>query len=388
MMNEKLTHELLARHLFRKYLWHTILLLILTLSIAGAFIAFPRAHAAPALPARINIIPKAGAYSPKQSIQVLGYNYAVSENVNIYWNYNGPGTGTLKGTVTTDSTGAFTSSFKKPLAATGTYTIAAVGQTSGFVATGTFQLLPYLYLSPLAGGPGTKIFIFADAFGANETVNIYWNYTGSGTGTLLTTATANSTGTFKTTDVVPTSTTYGPIPIAGVGQTSNAVGSYNFLFYPPTLALAPLNGSANTTLTLSAYGFKGMEKVNVFWNNGTIPLLTTSTSSYGYIGPTTITVPAGTTPGNYTVKAVGQLSHTAITNTFTVVPPSSTLSLTSGPVEARVNISGQGYAPNELVNVLWNYTGPGTGTIVTNVHAGISGTISSHFSVPTKCLSE
>jgi outer membrane protein assembly factor BamB len=382
-MNENPTHVSLARHLFTKYLWHAILFLMLTLSIAGSFIAFPHAHAAPTLPPRINIVPKAGAYSPHQSIKVSGFNFAAKEQVKIFWNYTGPGTGTLEVTVTTDSNGSFTTSFKKLLLPTGTYTIAAVGQTSGFIVTAPFQLLPELILSPLAGGSGSKLFIFGNAFGANEAVNIYWNYTGPGTGTLLTTVTGNSTGSFKTTASVPGGTTAGLIPIAGVGQTSNAVGSYNFLLYPPTLALAPLSGSANTTLTLSAYGLKGSEKVNIFWNNGTTPVLTVSTTTFGYIGPTTFAVPASTIPGNYIVKAVGQQSHTVITNTFTVVAPSSSLSLTSGPVGARVNISGQGYAPNELVNILWNYTGPGTGTIITNVHAGISGTISSHFNVPT-----
>jgi outer membrane protein assembly factor BamB len=382
-MHQRLTHKLDPRYNFRKYLLFTILLLMLTLSTAGALIYIPRAHAAPALPARINIIPKAGAYSPQQSIKVSGFHYAANEQVNVYWDYKGPGTGTLKVTVTTGATGSFTTSFKKPLVPTGTYTIAAVGQTSGFVVTAPFQLLPEITLNPIAGGPGGKITIIGNAFGANETVNIYWNYTGSGTGTLLTTVLGNSTGSFKTTASVPSGTTPGLILIAGVGQASNAVGSYNFLLYPSTLTLAPLSGSANTTLTLSADGFKGYEKVNVFWNNGTTPVLTTSTTTYGYISPTTITVPAGTTPGNYIVKAVGKLSHTVITNTFTVIPPSSSLSLVSGPVGARVNISGQGYAPNELVNVLWNYNGPGTGTKVTNVHAGISGTISSHFYVPT-----
>ncbi len=383
MMNERLTHKFGARHLFRNYLWYSILLLMLTLSIAGALVAFPRAHAAPALPARINIIPKAGAYSPHQSIKVSGFNYAANEQVNVYWDYKGPGTGTLKVTVTTGATGAFSTSFKKPLAPTGTYIIAAVGQTSGFVATAPFQLLPELTLSPLAGGSGSKLFIFGNAFGAYETVNIYWNYTGLGTGTLLTTVTGDSTGSFKTTASVPSGTTPGLIPIAGVGQTSNAVGSYNFLLYPPTLALAPLSGSANTTLTLSAYGFKGSEKVNVFWNNGATPVLTVSTTTFGYIGPTAFQVSAGSIPGNYIVKAVGQLSHTVITNTFTVVPPGSSLSLTSGPVGAATNISGQGFSPNELVNILWDYTGPGTGTILTSVYAGISGTISDSFNVPS-----
>jgi outer membrane protein assembly factor BamB len=383
MMNQRLTHESVTRHVFRNYLWYSILLLVLTLSISGAFIAHPRAHAAPALLARINIIPKSGAYSPKQSIKVSGFNFAANEQVNVYWNYTGPGTGILKVTAITDGTGSFATSFKKPLAPTGIYTIAAIGHTSGFVATAPFQLLPQLTLNPLAGGPGTKLYLFGHAFGAFEAVNIYWNYTGPGTGILLTTVTGDSTGSFKTTASVPGGTTPGLIPIAGVGQTSNAVGSYNFLLYPPTLALAPLSGSAGTSLTLSAYGFKGLEKVNIFWNNGATPVLSVSTTTYGYLSPTIFTVPALTVPGNYVVKAVGLSSHTSITNTFTIVPPGSSLSLVSGPVGAATNISGQGYSPGELVNILWDYSGPATGTLVTSMHAGTSGTLSGSFNVPS-----
>ncbi len=381
-MNERQIHKLDSRRVFRKYSLYAILFVMLTSSIAGVLIYIPRVYAAPALPARINIVPKSGAYSPHQSIKVSGFNFAANEQVKVYWDYNGPGTGILKVTATTGGSGSFSVSFKKPLVSTGIYTIAAIGQTSGFVVTAPFQLLPELTLSPLAGGPGSKLYIFGNAFGANETVNIYWNYTGPGTGTLLTTAVGNTTGSFKTTASVPTGTTPGYIPIAGVGQTSNTVGSFNFVLYPPTLDLAPLSGSANTSLTLTADGFKGSEKVNVFWNNGTSPVLTSTTTNYGYIGSTTITIPPGTVPGNYSIKAVGKLSHTVITNTFSVVSPGSSLSPTSGPVGAMVNITGQGYAPNELVNVFWNYTGPGTGTIVTHINAGIAGTISSYFHSP------
>jgi len=351
-------------------------------SVVAAILGVPRDYDVHAAGPSIIIYPKEAAYSPHTSIHIKGYRYAPNENVNIYWNYHGPGTGTLEVTVLTDSTGSFATSFKKPLAPTGFYTIAAIGQASLFVATASFHLLPQLYLRPLAGGPGSKLFIFGNAFGAYEIVNIYWNYIGPGTGTLLTTAMGDSTGSFKITANVPFGSTPGLIPVAGVGQTSNAVGSYNFLLYPPTLALAPLNGSANTLLTLSAYGFKGSEKVNIFWNYGTTPVLTASTTTYGYIGPTTITVPAGSSPGNYIVKAVGQASHTTITNTFTVVAPSSSLSITAGPVGVSTSISGQGYAPNETVNIFWNYTGPGTGIISTQVQAGSSGTISGSFTIP------
>jgi len=37
MLNGRLTRELVSRHIFRNYFWYTILSLVLTLSITGAF---------------------------------------------------------------------------------------------------------------------------------------------------------------------------------------------------------------------------------------------------------------------------------------------------------------------------------------------------------------
>ncbi len=252
------------------------------------------------------------------------------------------------------------------------------GQQNAYAAGAT------LTGNPLGSGPGTQLTLKGKGFGASETVKIYWNYTGPGTGTLLTTSTSNSNGSVKANTVVPVGTTPGAfIPIAGIGQTSNITAIFNFYLYAPTLALAPLRGSADIALTVSAYGFKGLENVNIFWSNNPTPVLTAATNIFGYLTPGTIPVPAGTAPGSYQVKAVGQASNISITNNYTVVPPASSLNLTSGPVGVSVNVSGEGYEPNEPVNILWNYTGPGTGTIVETATSGFAGNINTSFNVPT-----
>lgn len=238
--------------------------------------------------------------------------------------------------------------------------------------------------NPLGSGPGTQVALSGKGFGASEAVKIYWNYAGPGTGTLLTTSMSNSNGKVTTNIVVPGGTTPGAfIPIAGIGQTSNITAIFNFYLYAPTLALAPLRGSANIALTVSAYGFQGLENVKIFWNNNPTPALAATTNIFGYLSPATIPVPAGTAPGSYQVKAVGQTSNISITSNYTVVPPASSLNLTSGPVGVNVNIAGEGYDPNETVNILWGYTGPGTGTTVATASAGFGGNISASFTVPT-----
>ncbi len=376
--------RLLEQYSVRKWGIITIAWLMIAAVVGGIIVALPYNHAAHAAGATLSISPTSRNYAPPDSlIGVTGAQFAANEVVNIYWNYTGPGTGTLEGSPNASGSGGFTFHFTTPLAASGTYTIGAVGQASGSVATGTFLLLPGLSVFPEGAGSGTPIQVTGNDFGAGETVKIYWNYTGPGKGTLIATAVGDATGSFTANAVVPTGTTPAAVSIAGIGQTTNNIARFKFTHYPPTLALAPLSGSANAKLTLSAYGFKGGEGVQLFWNNGSTPVASGTTDFHGYLAPITITIPAGLTPGAYSVKAVGQSTLLAITNTYTVVAPHSNLTLASGPVSTSIVVSGQGYTPGETVNILWNYTGPGTGTNVANLTAGLAGAIQGSFTVPT-----
>ncbi|HET9999243.1 MAG TPA: PQQ-binding-like beta-propeller repeat protein [Ktedonobacteraceae bacterium] len=371
-----------SQRLLRKRWGIAFLALTLVMVIAGTTIGLTYHQSAHAAGASLLVSPKGEAFT-KIPISVQGSGYGANEAVNIYWNYTGPGTGTLMKTVNSDGAGSFSTSFRLPPSPAGMYTVGGVGQTSGSVATGTFQLSPGLTILPVAGGAGSSMTLSGNAFGASEAVKIFWNYTGPGTGTLLTTANSDVNGSFTVKTTVPTGSTQVIIPVVGVGQTSNSTGTFTYIVYPPTLALAPLSGSANIGLVVSAYGFAGLEKVNVYWNNGATPVASVKTTNYGYMGPTSIPVPAGTTPGSYQVKAIGQTTHLTITNNYTVVAPASNLRSASGPVGTSEYVTGQGYAPGEAVNLLWNYTGPGTGTQVASVVAGFAGNITASFNVPT-----
>ena len=153
-------------------------------------------------------------------------------------------------------------------------------------------------------------------------MNIYWNCQGNCTSNPLATATADNTGSFQFTANVP-SGTYWRVPITGIGQTSKTTALAKIIVYKPTLALAPLRGLAGTPLTISSYGFRTHEHVDVYWNNGSTPIITGRTNDNGYLAPTVYTVPSGTTPGTYSVKIVSPNSHLAIINTFTVTASSS-----------------------------------------------------------------
>ena len=359
-----------------------LLIVALAFILGGAAVMLPGHFIARANAASITIKPASASYSNQVSFTVQGSNFAANETVNIYFGYSGPGTGTLETSPVASAAGSFSARFKMPLVATGTYTIGAVGQTSGLVATGTAQILPQMYMSPKAAGPGTNAFFFGNAFGANEQVNIYWNYTGPGTGSLLTTVTANNTGSFHTTAHIPSGTPSGTIPVVAIGQSSQTSATFGFILYSPLLTVAPLSGAAGSLVTVSAYGFTALEKVNIYWNNGNIPVITKAANTFGYMAPVSFTVPTQTLPGNFSIKATGVKSQLTITNAFTVVAPSTLLTSVSGPTGSRVTITGNGYAPGETVNILWNYSGPSTGTTVATAAAGYAGTFTTSFLVP------
>src|SRR6266487_750104 len=378
------------RHYFVSKSWLiAISILVLGLSIAGFISALPRpnaAHAVSASTPTLQVSPSAQSYFSNTKLRVQGSNYPSSaETVNVYWDYKNAGNpGTFVGT-SVSSKGAFTDSFSIPASSTKYYTIAAVGQTSGTVATTTFHLLPNLYALPRAIGPGSKFTLTGQAFGANETVNIYSNCSSNCTGPTLAQGVTDGNGYFQITATIPSTTTiFGKNFLFGIGQTSNMSDTANIIVYPPTLALAPLSGSAGTQLSMSAYGFRRNEKVSVSWSNN-LPF-SVQTNSNGYVPVTVFTVPSNTPPDNYTVTMAGATGKPKITNTFTVVAPSSNLTIpgsnpssSSGPVGSRVRVSGQGYVPGETINIVWNHS---TKYVATTTADG-SGGFHVSFLVPT-----
>src|SRR5581483_1393823 len=145
-----------GQRLLRKRWGITFLALTLVMVIAGTTFGLTYRQSAHAAGATLQVSPKGEAFT-KIPISVQGSGYGASEAVNIYWNYTGPGTGTLMKTVNSDGAGSFSTSFRIPSSPVGTYTVGGVGQTSGSVATGTFQLSPGLTILPVAGGAGSSM---------------------------------------------------------------------------------------------------------------------------------------------------------------------------------------------------------------------------------------
>ena len=53
----------------------------------------------------------------------------------------------------------------------------------------------------------------------------------------------------------------------------------------------PLRCSVKFGLTVNAPSFQDLESVNIYWNRGSTSVLTATAKAFGYLAPTTFTVP-------------------------------------------------------------------------------------------------
>jgi PKD repeat protein len=122
------------------------------------------------------------------------------------------------------------------------------------------------------------------------------------------------------------------------------------IVYEPTLALSPSSGEAGTTVTVTgrsfnSFGFKTLPSATVYFNGvalvGNIPITPQGEFGLGSF-TTSFTVPAGSPPGTYTVRAVGPLDSAEAIFTVTNTPPRALIDASplSGMTPLPVHFSG------------------------------------------------
>src|SRR5712692_9110841 len=146
-----------------------------------------------------------------------------SEVVNVYW---GSASGPLLGTSPADgngTTGPIT--FTIPPGPGGTFTLYAVGQASGAIATATFKVTSSLTIMPGSGAHGSQATLSGISFGANEIVIVKWNCRKSSCSsqTTLATVTTDANGNFSAMITIPKNAQVGTTyAIGALGKTSKA----------------------------------------------------------------------------------------------------------------------------------------------------------------------
>lgn len=317
-----------------------------------------------------------------ESVAVTGSGFASGESVGVYW--NSTNSGSPLRTVTTSSTGGFSTTITVPNADPGKHLIAAAGSTSGEKASRSYVLLatPSISIAPLSGPNGTRVAVTGSGYTPSEQVQIYWDSTGS-SGTLLTTVTADSLGEFTASITTPNDSA-GRHLIVGKGVTSGVKPSRSFTVeeaISPAISINITSGPAGTVVPITGEGYTPGETVDIRWDRSSGSILKTVTASSSGTFSTSATVPDDEN-GKHLFVGVGRTSGAKPSRSFTIVEelnPSISITTTSGPSGTVVPITGQGYLPGEVVDIRWDRS---SGTVLTTVTANGSGAFSTQATVP------
>lgn len=282
-----------------------------------------------------------------QPIQAHLSGFQSNEYVTISWNANG---GQNLYAANTDQTGSWSGSFTPPTAPAGSYTLTALGSSSGFQATCALNVGPGILLNPNPGAPNATLTVTGGAFTSGETVKVYFQQPKNAVS-----ATVASDGTFTASLTIPLH--YDPSVsyyVYAVSATGKDHARALFAYVAPQLYVFPQTSYGGTT-PLDGQGFAANEQVTFYWlygQQGQVQVGAGTAASDGTVS-ITITVPSEPNLGIINVAAIGATSHLkAITSTQEY--PGLILQPPHAPVGATVNVNGGSFASNETVTVTLN----------------------------------
>jgi len=241
---------------------------------------------------------------------------------------------------------------------------------------------------PPSGPPSTQVTVSGSGFTPGEIVDIYLGG-GPGKGTLMTTVTAGSAGTFRgAAFTIPLTTPYGPQPVVAVGTASQT--TYSSTFAVDAVVQLSRKGSAPTgTVSVQGSDFAPNETVNCYFSSAGTPqqgtlIATVTTDASGSFSGVKFVVPR-TPLGYYQVTAIGQQSGRVGFSPLNVFDAIA-IQPQQGPPGTLITVNGAGFAAHEPVQIYWNGTFNGnsvTGTYETTIDADSTGSFSgATFSVP------
>ena len=294
------------------------------------------------------------------------------ESITISWNANG---GQTLSYFNADQNGASSGSFIPPSAPLGSYTLTAIGSTSGLQATSSLNIGPGI--SGGFGDPGSTVTIYGGGFTANETVNVYFQTPKNG----IVAVTTDATGAFTASLTVPS--TYNPSTryyVYAVSTTGTDHARAPFSFYPPAFYACDFSCSEvayGQPITFTGNNFAIGEVVNIIWNYQQSGQFTIASTQAQY-GNFTLyeTVPSTPNQSSVIIAAIGQTSH--ITLTTSVLNDAGIYdNPTIGKAGATISVNGGSFGAGDTINL--SLQGKAVGTATSNPN----GTFSTTFKVPT-----
>ena len=324
--------------------------------------------------------------TPGTVVAVTGSHFGHNEAVQIVF-------AGVTQTIASDGSGNFSASIAVPSAAqpNSVLRVVALGEISHVFAVEPFNVIATpdhatIVAQTASAAQNTRALVDGSGFAPNEQVSLFLGQTASASQTVTDQNGAFSGGSLA----VPTSLGTGAHSLIAYGLSSKRFAQGTVNIVPPVPA-APASLTADRTsvnpgslVQLRGGNFAPGETVRI--TLGSTLLLSLKCGSTGQFGPVGVTIPTTTTAGSYTLTAMGTVSNASATVTMTIVAFNP--SLTALPVYAEpgttVALSGQGYAPDELVTVALN--GEAVATSPSQIKTDSAGSFSASFKVPATAL--
>src|SRR5437773_9611080 len=118
----------------------------------------------------------------------------------------------------------------------------------------------------------------------------------------------------------------------------------------PTAAISPTSGPAGQFVTVTGSGFAPSRFVYVHYDDNDLVQIGYTDPDGSIHSSSGFTVPPSNV-GDHTVLVSEDFNNQAPPQTYTVTPPTSAISPTSGPAGQFVTVTGSGFAPGRLVRV-------------------------------------
>jgi hypothetical protein len=331
----------------------------------------------------LRVVPPAGA--PGATITLQGTGYGANETIQV--TFNG---GTL--TIATNGQGAFQATVTIPTSAGAgnVFQVYAFGTRSRVLQVEPITVIsavpaPRISVQPTTVDQGGSVQVSGSGFAGGETVQLFLAGSAS-----VATVTTNGSGAFANATLsVPAFVNPGQQQVVAYGVSSRLVASALISVTQPapppaTLTVQPTTANPGGLVLVSGRGFAANEPVSVSFMGKVVLVVTTDGSgtftNFGF------TVPVNATAGTFAVTATGTKSNRTGVAGLTVVAftPSLAVSPTSSTPGAQVTVTGQGFAPNEVVTLALN--GQALATSPSTLTTSASGTFSATVTVPATAL--
>ncbi len=294
---------------------------------------------------------------PGLAAQLQGAAFNANETVNVYW---GTAQGQPEGTTTTDAYGNLSFSFTVPTGLiNGLYpvTVVRTQQKPSIVST-TLQINPLKMSSTPGIHSGQNINVKVSGFLANEQVMLTWNANGGLTlGFLYTDKQGTAQGLFTP-------------PSAPIGSYTLTASDNNGLQVSNTLNVGPGvsggTGAPGGSLYVIGGGFSANEAISVYFQstkNGVVSTTTDASGSFSVF----VNIPDTYNPAvHYSIVAINAAATEKAQAHFTFLTPTFSACYSScNEVAYRqpLFLTGNNFAYNEAVDIIWNYQQPGQSVI-------------------------